>query len=259
MEKYKHIDYALLDRDYAELNPVSCGTHRCPPLHTARGLRDYYLIHYVESGTGILRTGGVDHAVTAGRIFIIREGEDAMYFADEHDPWSYIYIGFRGRLASRLDSLESPIAEISAMTAGLMRELIGRERAREELAAAVLFAIFADIFEGRSSRPHYVRRATDMINANYMNRLTVESIAETLGLDRRYLSRLFGARVGMSVKDYLTKVRIERAMEHLASGKSVALTAELVGYADAFNFSKMFKKHTGMSPREYAASDRTDS
>ena len=90
-----------------------------------------------------------------------------------------------------------------------------------------------------------------MINANYMDHITVESVANALRLDRRYLSRIFKERIGMSLKDYITKVRMERAMEHLSSGKSVALTAELVGYVDVFNFSKMFKKHTGVSPRKY--------
>ncbi len=253
MEKYRQISYALLDRGYTELNPLTCGTHRCPPGHTARGLRDYYLIHYVESGAGTLRMGGVDYRVTPGKIFIIREGEDALYFADSTNPWCYVYIGFRGRLARRLDKLDSPIADISATTAGLFSALIGRDDTVEEFAAAVLYAIFADVFEGCSKRPHYVRRAADMINANYMDRITVESVAEAMRLDRRYLSRIFKERIGMSLKDYITKVRMERAMEHLSSGKSVALTAELVGYLDAFNFSKMFKKHTGMSPKEYAA------
>lgn len=254
MEKYRQISYALLDRGYTELNPISCGSHRCPPGHTARGLRDYYLIHYVVNGMGTLRIGGVDYTVHPGKIFIIKEGEDALYFADLQDPWSYIYIGFRGSLARRFDSLDSPVTDISAATAGLLGSLIGREDTMEEFAAAVLFAILADVSEGRSQRPHYVRRAADMITANYMDKITVESIAETLRIDRRYLSRIFKKRMGISVKDYIIKVRMERAMEHLASGKSVALSAELVGYVDAFNFSKMFKKHTGMSPKEYAFS-----
>ena len=252
MTEYRQINYFLLDRGYEELNPVSCGAHRCPPEHTAYGLRDYYLIHYVESGTGTLTSRGKTYTVMPGQIFIISEGEDAMYRADPTDPWSYVYVGFRGRLARRFDELSSPVVSVSANSASLLRELAQREDTMEELAAAALFSLLADCFAGRRAKPHYVRRVVDMINTSYMGAITVESISATLRLDRRYLSRIFKARMGVSVKEYIIAVRMERAMEHLSSGKSVAMTAELVGYGDAFNFSKMFKKHTGQSPREYA-------
>lgn len=252
MNEYPQKNYALLNREYGELNPVCCGTHRCPPEHTAYGLRDYYLIHYVESGTGMLASHGKTYSVSPGQIFIISEGEDAMYRADACDPWSYIYIGFRGRLATRFDALASPVVSVSLNSAALLRALIDREDTMEELAAAALFSLLADCYAGCSAKPHYVRRATEMINTGYMGAISVESISATLRLDRRYLSRIFKARMGVSVKEYIIAVRMERAMEHLSSGKSVAMTAELVGYGDAFNFSKMFKKCTGKSPREYA-------
>ena len=256
MKEYKQMNYALLDRGYAELNPVHCGYHDCPPKHSARGLRDYCLIHYVKSGTGTLEIGGKTYTVSAGEIFIIPEGEDALYFADAHDPWSYIYIGFSGRLAKRFAALATPIGRISSTSVSLLDSLIGREDTMEELAAAALFSILADSYAGKNAKPHYVRRAVDMINSGYMGKITVESLADALRLDRRYLSRIFKAKMGVSVKDYITAVRIRRSAEYLASGKSVALSAELVGYGDAFNFSKMFKKHMGQSPREYAISHR---
>ena len=259
MTEYKQKHFALLDRGFGELNPVCCGSHRCPPEHTAYGLRDYYLIHYVESGTGTLTSRGKTFSVTPGQIFIISEGEDATYRADACEPWSYIYIGFRGRLATRFDALSSPVVSVSLNSASLLRSLIDREDTMEELSSAALFSLLADCFAGCSAKPHYVRRATDMINTGYMGAISVETVSATLRLDRRYLSRIFKARMGVSVKEYIIAVRMDRAKEHLSSGKSVALTAELVGYGDAFNFSKMFKKHTGMSPREYASRNSRES
>ena len=75
-----------------------------------------------------------------------------------------------------------------------------------------------------------------------------EVITESLGLDRRYLSRIFKESMGISVQDYLIRVRLEQAQKLLAEGTSVKMTSQLVGYTDCFNFSKMFKSITPSVP-----------
>ena len=96
-----------------------------------------------------------------------------------------------------------------------------------------------------------------MINTTYFSDgLTVSNIAAEMGLDRRYLARLFKSNMGMTVQDYLIKVRMENAKKILKSGTSVSATASLVGYNDSFNFSKMFKKYTGVSPKAYVLKNR---
>ena len=52
----------------------------------------------------------------------------------------------------------------------------------------------------------------------------------------------------MSVKQYITSVKFENARRLLQAGFSVARTAEMTGYNDVFNFSKMYKKHFGEPP-----------
>ena len=85
---------------------------------------------------------------------------------------------------------------------------------------------------------------------SYKN-IRVEQIAETMNLDRRYLSRLFKEKTGQSVKEYLSDVRMEEAKRYLKTGVSVTECAHLTGYDDVCNFSKMFKKYTGISPRRF--------
>ena len=59
---------------------------------------------------------------------------------------------------------------------------------------------------------------------------------------------MFRAEYGISVKEYITKIKLENAKRLLSAGFSVTKTAEMTGYADVFNFSKMYKKHFGESP-----------
>ena len=81
-------------------------------------------------------------------------------------------------------------------------------------------------------------------------------IADELSLDRRYLVRLFKEKTGMGIQEYIIQVRMEHARTLLQSGFSVNTTASMVGYHDSFNFSKMFKKTTGTSPKQFAQAHR---
>ena len=117
--------------------------------------------------------------------------------------------------------------------------------------AGDLFRMYAEFFASRSHTNHYVRRVKDFIRAAYMQNIRVEQIAETMNLDRRYLSRLFKEKTGQSVQEYLISVRIEEARKLLSEGYGVGETAMLCGYNDACNFSKMFKRICGVSPAKW--------
>jgi two-component system response regulator YesN len=118
----------------------------------------------------------------------------------------------------------------------------------EHRIASLLFRMFAELNEGKRVRHHYVRQVQDHIRTLYMQPLRVEMIAEQMNLDRRYLSRLFKARTGQIVQEYLISVRLEEAQKRLEEGFSVEETARLCGYEDPCNFSKMFKRRLGVSP-----------
>ncbi len=248
----------MLDRGYRELNPLNCGFEACTPFHTGFGLRDYYMIHYIESGCGTLYSEKGEYKISRGEAFIVKPHENARYIADGNDPWTYVWIGFNGELSKKLDSLPSPVIEISGTGFTMIRAIKERSNTREEMAASALFMIYADIMSGRSSRPHYVRRTADTINSLYMTDITVGGLAEGLGLDRHYLTRIFKENLGCSIQEYLITVRMEQAKKLLIQNYPVNLTAELVGYQDCFNFSKMFKKKFGISPRKFAQEAKTN-
>jgi len=82
--------------------------------------------------------------------------------------------------------------------------------------------------------------------------MTVEGLAEELRVDRRYLRNLFVRYRGVSTKEYLTRYRLSRACELLRHAPlSVGEIAAEVGYPDALTFSRLFKKHIGVSPAKY--------
>ena len=95
--------------------------------------------------------------------------------------------------------------------------------------------------------------AKDYIARNYQDEsLNVEKIARSLFINSRYLRRVFTAHTQMTVIDYITRLRMQKAAELLegANIKHVEI-ARMLGYSDACYFSRCFKKFYGISPSEY--------
>ena len=82
-------------------------------------------------------------------------------------------------------------------------------------------------------------------------KISVENISRTFGFERSYLYRLFKKRYGIGVKEYIIKLRMDKAVELLCQGNSVSSVSELVGYSDEFAFSKAFKGQLGVCPTAY--------
>ncbi len=244
-------DIIFIDRHFTDLNPLIAGEEQCVPGHTfGPHVRDYTLIHFVVSGKGILMRGDETYEVHAGEAFIILPGEVTTYRADNDDPWFYQWVGFTGRLTERFSQL-SPVLPYRKNYVEEMLSSYENDGVGEWRITALLFEMCASFFSVPKPQNHYVRRVETYINTMYMQSIRVEEIAERMNLDRRYLSRLFKQKTGCTVQEYIIQVRIEAAKRQLESGVSVFEAARRSGYEDVCNFSKIFKRETGISPGKW--------
>ncbi|WP_322922197.1 helix-turn-helix domain-containing protein [Paenibacillus campi] len=78
--------------------------------------------------------------------------------------------------------------------------------------------------------------------------LTVSSCARAVHLSPSYLANLFKRETAMTLANYVTNLRIEKAKQWLLEGMQVQLISARLGYEDRPYFSEMFKKHCGMTP-----------
>ena len=241
-----YTDYLLTNRHLADLNPLVLGEETCRPGHSfGPAVRDYALIHYVVSGHGVLHCPRGTCPVGPGQAFVILPGEVTTYTADSRDPWHYRWIGFDGGLSAHFDRLP-PVVEMPGWVLEDMIRAGKRGTGVEYEVAALLLRLYAHLFAPAS--PGVVGRVENYIRSSYMQPVRVEELARQLNLDRRYLSRIFKAHTGLSVKEYLTRYRLERARELLLGGCGVKETALLCGWEDPANFSKRFKQHFGHAP-----------
>lgn len=248
------INELYFQAEQTKLDPILCGSETCAPGHSwGPAVRIYWLIHYVVSGKGIFRIGGKEYTVSAGSFFVISPFEETYYQADTHDPWKYIWVGFTcsGNLPLSLDPVVicpdvyehfRGIADCAYLSGG-----------RKAFLTARLWDLFAYLLENRSPSEDRISQAVNYIHSKYMNPLSVEDMARRVNLERSYFTTLFTRQIGISPGRYLQNYRMEIAASLLTQGgKSVSLTAQSVGYSDIYTFSKTFKRHFGLSPREFA-------
>ena len=98
-----------------------------------------------------------------------------------------------------------------------------------------------------------VRFAVEVLRRRFREELSVEDIADETGHSPSHLSRLFRIELGTSIMDYLTRLRMDEAKRLLLGDddKNIGQIAEASGYRDPNYFSRVFRRETGLSPREY--------
>lgn len=107
--------------------------------------------------------------------------------------------------------------------------------------------------ESRSQAlPRPIHEARQYIEQNYARQLSLQTVAEKIGLSASYFCTIFRKEVGTSFSAYLSGVRVEHAKRMLRETRlDVSTIAERVGYRDARYFSRVFFKATGMQPTAY--------
>ena len=98
-----------------------------------------------------------------------------------------------------------------------------------------------------------ISRAKEFIRENYADSgISLHMVAAEVGFSPNHFSTVFSQETGQTFVEYLTAVRIEAAKHLLTNGNSrMSDIAFDVGYQDSHYFSYLFKKHVGVSPREY--------
>ena len=99
-------------------------------------------------------------------------------------------------------------------------------------------------------------KARDYIEEHYAESdLSAESLCRHLNVSAAYFSTVFKREVGLGFAAYLTKIRLEHAVQLLTSTEDKTyIIAEAVGYTEPNYFSYVFKKEYGISPSKYRAS-----
>lgn len=256
-----------------DLKLYYCGTQDCSPNHSwGPAIKEHFKIHYIHKGKGIFRLGNETYHLKEGQGFLISPNAIAYYKADDIEPWSYSWCAFDGINAEgylkRANLTNSnPIFEYNKddKINKCFEEMIQAtnwEKSSDLRLQSLLYIFLATIIdeaildssyeEAKTNKNLYINKAIDFIHINYSRKIRVSEVAKFIGLDRKYISKLFKDIVGVTIQDYLISFRINKAKEMMKDKQlSIGDVSRSVGYDNPLIFSKIFKKVNGMSPSKY--------
>ncbi len=242
--------FIISDFNSVDLKIEFCGYHKCEKSHSyGPAVRDSYLVHFCINGKGIFCDKNGRHYVSKGEFFIIRPNEMTTYTADTNEPWEYLWIAFSGKDANIFNN-EISVYPFEKEIGVQLYSLINNEINNANAFKSIIYKIIYNTYTEQISSLDVVSKIKQYILFNYMEDLSIKKLSSLFGFERTYLYRLFKKKVGVSIKDYVIKTRMNKAKLFLKKGYNVNSTATLVGYNDSFNFSKAFKKHYGISPNK---------
>lgn len=241
-------DIYLRDKNLSFISPHVCGRQICVPGHTSRGIRRFWLIHYIVSGKGVFKTGGKTYTVSKNRIFIVRPDELYEYTADKETPWQYKWVGFSGEYADRLYAVKDRVLSVPGFYFEDMQRAEDYGEMCEEYVAVKVMELLCEIL-GTEQDKSYAEKAKNIVDSDYMQKISVSQIAGQIGIDKNYLTKLFKEKYSLPLKRYIMEKRMREARHFLHVGYNVGEVSQLVGYDDAFSFSRAFKTVYGTAPK----------
>jgi AraC family transcriptional regulator of adaptative response / methylphosphotriester-DNA alkyltransferase methyltransferase len=103
-------------------------------------------------------------------------------------------------------------------------------------------------------RASLLDEANAIVDREYASDLSLDDIARRVASSRRQLQRAYAEIGGTTFRDYLTRVRMDRAAEMLAARTlTVREVAHRVGYRQPAQFAKAFRRYRGMAPSDFRA------
>jgi len=244
-------DYNIfLKQDLADLNPTSAGKSQLPRLYANIFAADCANLFYVYENSGTVLLNGQTYHIKAGDFFVVPQGAKALLKSDTADGLPHRWIGIAGTLRREFERFPIPFT--------LPQEIVDRlcdpETEVRNLGALLtsdLFLIYGIMAQPAENEPDYVQKVINRINSSFAEKISVAQLAKDLGLHPSHLSRIFHAKMNISIRDYILQVRINKAKLYLKHNYSVSETAHLCGFSDRANFSKLFHRETGYSPTEW--------
>ena len=121
------------------------------------------------------------------------------------------------------------------------------------LTQVLVCAVRASEEAERIRTPHSITTAlVDHLRCHYTEPLSLTELSRKLNYTPQYVSSLFHRDTGMSLQEFLQRMRIEEACRLIEQGEQqMARIAQEVGYGDVKHFARVFRRIKGVSPREF--------
>ncbi len=246
--------------------------HTGDSLSVERHLHPWYEFYYLYSGDLAYFVDGKIFTITKGDLIVIPPNTMHKSIAHEHTKRTRLLISLHNGF---LDGFDKRTTLLPLPSAGVFH--LGKKTRLQEL----IELLFSEYQEGKNplmikamlfeflillSREESVEGVAEervpfsasvgeilhFISDEYATDITLSSVAERFYMHPSYLSRIFKKNTGFHFSEYISKYRVQKAVELFAeTDKNVTEVAMATGFNSSNHFCKTFKKIMGCSPLSY--------
>lgn len=244
-------------------------TQRCLPTERPQGRKDYQLL-YIAKGKAYFYFDGKEHILQKGTAILYRPHEAQMYYYYAADKTEMYWVHFTGYDTEKILShfnlkMGQNVCFVGVAVAicdlfdTLIRELQLCRENYKEIVPLSLYQIFATIdrlqkeknFAGATTLTE-IEEAVNYFNKNYNKDIKIADYAKERLMSTCWFIRSFKNMLNQTPMQYILSLRMTNAKNLLENTTyNISEIANLVGYDNALYFSRIFSRHTGLSPTEY--------
>ena len=259
-------DYCIVTHDALMLKTV--GIRACEPdYRLINKYQDRHVIHWIISGEGWCN--GVP--IEAGNVIYLKNHIPYNFSSNPKNPCVYAWITFSGDqakgylehmgLLKKFQIFETPnLREIYSLLYDIIYVPQSTADTHLFLEASLIKLLSLSVpveiervEKNSKSFDKKLSNALSYIANNYKKpNIRVHDVAYAIGISENYFRNLFKKEMGVSVLEYIIKVRMDAAVTLLLnSNYNISEIAEMTGYADYRQFHKIFTDRFGCSPKQY--------
>ncbi len=229
-----------------------------------------YLLQYTTSGCGRFRDGDTECDIPPGTAFLAEIPGDHRYrLPPGSEHWTFYFILFRQRhleyLWREVTGLlgKAPSFDASSPVALSLQRLYVEAKANRiqsaYQASSLVYQLMMELLQAATAQrqekdnwPLPVKQAAAYMKSAYSQLESLDEIAAEVSLSKFHFTRMFTLATGISPMDYVTKLRVEKAVELLRyTALPVHEIAAQIGYSSGSYFSKVFRSRVGFTPGEF--------
>ena len=224
--------------------------------YTHRYRQKFHFLIYTISGEANVIIGRKEHLLKPGMIMIIPS--DSEYEMKNNSEWLTLWFHLKkskewnGIIGKKIEMrMAKCLEDLYGLVKICMREVYDKRRSFENIdlyAELIRRLLHRELFEGGNLEERVKRFCQSLPNPSF---LAAKEAAKSLGISVNMLDRICMKIYGNTFAKHILNSKMTEAKRMLEAGKSIKETANTLGYADRFAFSKAFKRQTGNTPARY--------
>jgi AraC-like DNA-binding protein len=224
--------------------------------------RAYDSISLRAEGTGTFKSDGQTLSVGPGELLYLPRHAHYLQKTEGELVYAIHFLDYSYNAKRRVEIIQPENAqEIEALVRDMYREWSHQQQGYRYKCTAMLYSLLYLLNRqshqdqsGISMQGEKLKKAIQYIHAHYRSEtIGIPQLAEMCALSETYFRKLFKQVCTTSPNRYIMDLRLEYASQLLCSGLyNVGEVSDRSGFGDAKYMSKLFKKHFGVSPRDYA-------